>query len=203
MNFYKFITLTIFIFTNMTFANDHMQEYKIEIILYKNKEINTKESFLNKIDLPNENIIKLFDVENENDYSNFSNISEFFSSILDENVFESLPEIWFREDDELKTLGKLHNNISKNPAFELLTAKSWIQTIPSYEASKFLNNKDLDKKYDIFLKLYKKRFMHMHAIAYIENDLSIYINEEKRIFNEEIYLLDHPYFGLIISIDRI
>ena len=36
----------------------------------------------------------------------------------------------------------------------------------------------------------------------VDTDLNIYIDEEKRIFNEEIYLFDHPNFGIILSLTQ-
>ena len=45
--------------------------------------------------------------------------------------------------------------------------------------------------------------MHIHVISYIDDELNIYINEEKRIFDEKIYLFDHPYFGIVVSINEI
>ena len=36
-----------------------------------------------------------------------------------------------------------------------------------------------------------------------DSDLNIYIDEEKRIFNEEVYLFDHPNFGIILSVNKI
>ena len=36
----------------------------------------------------------------------------------------------------------------------------------------------------------------------VNTDLNIYIDEEKRIFNEEIYLFDHPNFGIILSLSQ-
>ena len=36
----------------------------------------------------------------------------------------------------------------------------------------------------------------------VNTDLNIYIDEEKRIFNEEIYLFDHPNFGIILSLTQ-
>ena len=35
------------------------------------------------------------------------------------------------------------------------------------------------------------------------NDIKIFIDEEHRIFNEEIYLFDHPEFGILFSINKI
>ena len=36
----------------------------------------------------------------------------------------------------------------------------------------------------------------------VNTDLNIYIDEEKRIFKEEIYLFDHPNFGIILSLTQ-
>jgi hypothetical protein len=33
--------------------------------------------------------------------------------------------------------------------------------------------------------------------------IKLFIDEEKRIFNEEIHYFDHPYFGAIVSIKKI
>ena len=124
----------------------------------------------------------------------------------------------------------------------------------------FLENHD--KGFGFFLKLYKKRFLHLDLKAYLGiNDkqttestenyiknyeslinhadtnnqeleiniflpkesesieitnepfkktikkevtvLNKFIDIEKRIFNKEIYLFDHPYFGVIVSVSRI
>ena len=35
------------------------------------------------------------------------------------------------------------------------------------------------------------------------NEINIFIDEQRRIFNEEIHYFDHPMFGLIISINEI
>jgi hypothetical protein len=35
------------------------------------------------------------------------------------------------------------------------------------------------------------------------DEIKIFIDEERRIFNEEIHYFDHPYFGVIISINKI
>ena len=35
------------------------------------------------------------------------------------------------------------------------------------------------------------------------NEINIFIDEQRRIFNEEIHYFDHPLFGLILSIKEI
>mgnify|MGYP001027550483 CR=1 FL=1 len=206
MKFYKFISFFILIYTNIILANDYQQEYKIEVLIFKNIQINTQETFKSLLNLPDKDIIKLYDEDNINNvYSNFSNISDFFIGLINDknDLSQSYPKILFRDDKSLQTLNKLNINILKDKNLELLGSKSWIQTIPKNNESKFLKYDDPENKYTFYLKLYKKRFMHIHLMGYIDDELSIYINEEKRLFNEEIYLFDHPYFGIIVSINEI
>ncbi|MDA7701436.1 peptidoglycan binding protein CsiV [Gammaproteobacteria bacterium] len=33
--------------------------------------------------------------------------------------------------------------------------------------------------------------------------MNVYIDEEKRIFNNEIHYFDHPLFGIVVSISKI
>ena len=35
------------------------------------------------------------------------------------------------------------------------------------------------------------------------NDINIFIDEQKRVFDGEIHYFDHPYFGIVISIEKI
>ena len=57
MRFYKFLPLLVFIYTNIIFANNYEQEYKIEVLIYKNNVIETQETFQSLLDLPKEDII--------------------------------------------------------------------------------------------------------------------------------------------------
>ena len=92
-----------------------------------------------------------------------------------------------------------------NPKYKLVDSKSWIQNITDINSSKFLHY--LNKDYGFYIKFYKKRFMHIDIKSFLNNnkfgEKSLYINEEKRIFNEEVHFFDHPHFGLVISIEEI
>ena len=61
--------------------------------------------------------------------------------------------------------------------------------------------------YGFYIKLYKKRFLHLELKSFINqkgnNGIKIFIDKEHRIFNEEIYLFDHPEFGILFSINKI
>ena len=103
----------------------------------------------------------------------------------------------------------LEKKIINDDELELIDAKSWIQTIPNLEDSKFLFYESKSKYYGFLLNFYKKRFMHIDLKAYIGNvnsrssNINIFIDNDKRIFNDEVHFFDHPYFGLILSIKEV
>ena len=48
--------------------------------------------------------------------------------------------------------------------------------------------------------------MHIELIGFLDeknNRYNKFINIEKRVFSEDIYFFDHPYFGMLISINEI
>ena len=75
------------------------------------------------------------------------------------------------------------------------------------ESSKELQNED-KKNYGFFLKYNKTRLMPIILKSYLgtldnSNNLKIFIDVEKRIFDNEIHFFDHPHFGVIVSISDV
>tara|TARA_B110001450_G_scaffold253296_1_gene276487 strand:+ start:388 stop:1236 length:849 start_codon:yes stop_codon:yes gene_type:complete len=76
---------------------------------------------------------------------------------------------------------------------------------------RMLENLEEIESIDLDLKLNKKNEFfeidlnkNIGSLERIEPQiLNIYIDEEKRIFNDEIHYFDHPYFGIIISVKEI
>ena len=156
----------------------------------------------------------------------------------------------------------IKKKIIKSNDVQLIGSFSWVQGIDELDSSKFVFLENSDQEYGYFLKLYKKRFMHIDLKAYlgIVNDLQLestkkyrneydplikknivdsndidlqiylpnksdkieiknnqtssnvkkrpsrldkFIDIEQRVFNEEIYLFDHPYFGVLVSIIKV
>ena len=261
-------------------ANENIiDEYKVEIIVFKFKNIETNENFINELNLPNRNVINLVDPKlflNKDALSNFPKNNSFFSNLLkninpvknqqtssnDEIKTIINPKNWYRESSEIDKLSKLYKNIKLNNQLIYLDSKSWIQSIDDENKSKYVFIENHDKEFGFFLKLYKKRFLHLDLKAYLgitgeqkiestqdyiknteslinnsgeadqELEIDIYlpkkfesieisnkayektqnkeatilnkfIDIEKRIFNEEIHLFDHPYFGVIVSVSKI
>ena len=196
------------------FGQDNViNEFKVELIIFKYTNFETNETFKSGLEIPFEDIIYLSDQNSskkEFEYSNFSNMSSYYKNLFRNNELSlsKLPEPIFRDSSDLNILEKLKNTINQNSEYQLIDSKSWIQTIPSLESSKFLQYED-KKKYGFFLKLYKKRFMHIILKSYLgtlensNNNIKIFIDVEKRIFDNEIHFFDHPHFGVIVSISGI
>ena len=212
MKYFRLSLIIIALFNYQYIKAENVDEYKIEIVLFKFNKVLTDELFdinLNEPDL-NETI-EFYDNEikiNKSKYSKFENISTYIKTIV-ENEFDKSniqhPSIWYRDSDGLEILKKFNNNIGRNNDLKLLGHHSWIQNIPEYDESKYLRFKNTD--YGFYLKLYKKRFLHLDLKTFIKDernsDIQIFIDKEHRIFNEEIYFFDHPAFGILFTINKI
>ena len=203
MKFYKLAV--IFFITSIQIDADNIdQEYKIELLIYKYNITKTDESFTSLYNIYKKDLITL-DKNNEN--SDFSNLSEYIEAILDNDLIKAnsiYPKIWLRDDSDITKLNKLENQLINDKSKTFLESKSWIQTIPKEESSRFIYYSSDD--YGFLIKLYKKRFMHIELDSFLKNEtnkINKFIQINQRIFNEEIYLFDHPYFGVILSIKEI
>ena len=203
MKFYKLAV--IFFITSIQIDADNIdQEYKIELLIYKYNITKTDEYFTSLYNIYKEDLITL-DENNEN--SDFSNVSEYIEAILNNDLIKAnsiYPKIWLRDNSDITKLNKLKNQLINDKSKTFLESKSWIQTIPKEESSRFIYYSSDD--YGFLIKLYKKRFMHIELDSFLKNEtnkINKFIQINQRIFNEEIYLFDHPYFGVILSIKEI
>ena len=211
MKYLNRITLCILTLSFNLIVTSEISEYKIEYLIFKYVDNSTDEIFRDELSVPSDNIIIFNTLDSDEfPYSNFSNISEFFQKILsDENDSDlNKPNIFLREDNNIIALIKFKSKIEKKKNIELIDHNSWLQTIPNYEKSKFIEIKN-DNGYRLYLKLYKKRFFHMDIKTYIgeksndKKNKKLFIDEERRFFENEIHFFDHPNFGVIISISEV
>ena len=213
MKYFKF-SLIIILLSFQHLKAENNDEYKIEIVIFNFNTISTDETFYTNLNKPDINeTIEFYDtylINNVSRYSKFENVSRYISKIIKQeyDIAKSIyPSTWYRESDKLKILQNFTNNISDDNNLKLLGHHSWIQNIPEYNKSKYLRFKNDDLDYGFYLKLYKKRFLHLDLKTFINqkgnNDIKIFIDKEHRVFNEEIYLFDHPEFGILFSIYKI
>lgn len=214
MKYFKFSLIVIILSSFQLIEAENNDEYKIEIVLFNFNTTSNDELFKTNLDEPDINeTIEFYDnelINTASKYSKFENISSYISSIIEYQYNKkkiSYPSTWYRESDNLEILENFKNNISKDNNIKLLGHHSWIQNIPEFNESKYLRFKNNDFDYGFYIKLYKKRFLHLDLKSFINqkgnNDIKIFIDKEHRIFNEEIYLFDHPEFGILFSINKI
>ena len=214
MKYFKFSLIIIILSSFQIIEAENNDEYKIEIVLFNFNTTSTDELFKTNLDEPDINeTIEFYDnelINTASKYSKFENISSYISSIVEYQYNKektSYPSTWYRESDNLEILENFKNNISKDNNIKLLGHHSWIQNIPEFNESKYLRFKNNDFDYGFYIKLYKKRFLHLDLKSFINqkgnNGIKIFIDKEHRIFNGEIYLFDHPEFGILFSINKI
>ena len=283
MTFYKTALLIIFQ-SSLLMAEDSLdfKEYQIELIIFQYSNTNTDEVFENDFQAPEGKILnfynpslqlnkKSFNVKIQDNFFTklFKNIKPLNSRNRDinrdnTNIKIANPKSWYRKDNNLHTLAKLNDRLSRNTNYRLLDSFTWIQNIESKDNSNYLYHENFDKKYGFFVKFYRNRFLHIDLKAYmgllglsqtdttesyidkydkkllevtsnknLKNNIEIklnskndfidmnnnkktdkneiltsekikwFIDEDKRIFNNEIHYFDHPYFGVVVAIKEI
>lgn len=283
MTFYKTALLIIFQ-SSLMLAEDSLdfKEYRIELIIFQYSNTNTDEVFQNDFKAPEGEILNFYNPNLQLNKKSFNVITQenFFTKLFknirplntrnreinkdNTDIKVANPKSWYRKDNNLQTLARLNNRLSRNTNYRLLDTFSWIQNIESKHNSNYLYHEDFNKKYGFFLKFYRSRFLHTDLKAYmgllslsgtdttasyidkydkkllevssntnLKNNIEIklnnkndfidinnnkktekneiltserikwFIDEDKRIFNNEIHYFDHPYFGIVISVNEI
>ena len=174
MRFYKII-LIIIIQSSLVMAEEalELKEYQIELIIFKHLNVETDEIFDDNFITPSDDVLsfyepklqinkKSFDVKVEENFFNklFTSLKPLnIKNIMinKENVSSNIsnPKSWYRKDNNLQTLAKLNERLSKNTNYRLLDSFSWIQNIENKDNSNYLYHEDFDKQYGFFVKFYK------------------------------------------------
>ena len=187
IKFYKLIFtyfLTISFFQSMYAEQSEIDEYRVEIIIFKFIDEKTDENFIEEIELPNSSVINLVEPRlflNKDALNNYSNNTSYFSNLLknispinnkkekskENNTSIPNPKTWYRKDTNFEILNNLSKKIDKTEELLLLGSNAWIQSIDAEEESRYVFLEDIDKEFGIFLRLYKKRFLHIDLKAYL------------------------------------
>ena len=200
MKLFSYLVIVLFLIgTDLSAESSDLNQYKIEIIIFKHLNNQPKESFKEVMELPSENIIKFYD---EKIYINRNIINKpikkdfWYSGLLsnitlnknrDADKKESYilpnPGLWFRKNSNLETLRKINRKLQITESYEVLDSYSWIQNIPVSSESVFLFEENQDKKYGYYLKFYRNRFMHVDLKAYLGYQKINYKNEDLKYIN--------------------
>lgn len=147
----------------------------------------------------------------------FKNILSIETKSDDEKLYSKNSGYWFRELNNGNALNSLKRRILRRKDYELLDHYTWHQGVADTEESPFVYlNKD--GEYGLYIKTYKSRYLHIDVRAYLESrnnsDLNnlgdkkmtddnlrkYFIEQNIRVFPNEIYYFDHPKFGIVVSI---
>jgi len=200
MKLFSYLVIFLFLIsTDLSAESSDLNQYKIEIIIFKHLDNQPKESFNEVMELPSENIIKFYD---EKIYINRNIINKpikkdfWYSGLLsnitlnknrDADKKESYilpnPGLWFRKNSNLETLKKINRKLQITESYEVLDSYSWIQNIPVSSESVFLFEENQDKNYGYYLKFYRNRFMHVDLKAYLGYQKINYKNEDLKYIN--------------------
>jgi hypothetical protein len=145
----------------------------------------------------------------------FKNILFINTEKIEKESFSNNSGFWFRELKEGNTLNTLKRRILRRKDYVLLDHFTWHQGAADIEKSPyvFLHN----DKYGLYIKTYKSRYLHLDVKGYLENNFNspesmdkkftannklrdFFIDQDIRVFPNEIYYFDHPKFGVVISI---
>jgi len=156
--------------------------YNIELIIFENKNVETKEVFEKEFKNEVDEVLKFREVDlfyNKSSF-NIKNKESFFTKLFaDLNINRDIlnkesvdkktsnPKEWFRKKSNLTILKKYETSLINSNNYKHLESLSWKQNIPSENFSKFLEYENQNKKYGFLIKLYKGRFLHVDLKAYL------------------------------------
>jgi len=178
------VILLLFNITLLSNTNE-INEYNVEIIIYKYLNSQSNELFDSELQIPDEEIIRFYDPDlyiNKSALNNFPKTDTFFTNLFknltpkylnseEDNSIKKIinpnPKNWFRQSNDLDILNKIKGQIIKDKNLEFIESKSWIQGIDDYESSKFIYDDNKLKNYGFYIKLYKQRFMHVEIKAFL------------------------------------
>ena len=212
-NFHK-ILIFLSLIINTIEAEDI---YKVEVIIIKFNDVIVNEKFNNNLDFSptvinklkeNEIILipekfidnalissDLLDIEietikNDNNLINEKEIKEYF-------------ELY--EYADIENLNFLIGRLRWRENIEILNSLSWYQ--PLEEQDEYTYHYDQENNLSLYLNIYESRYLHLNLKAFLgklnfDENITIFIDEDRRVKNSEINYFDHPNMGLIIKVDK-
>tara|TARA_S200000501_G_scaffold102697_1_gene96201 strand:+ start:899 stop:1543 length:645 start_codon:yes stop_codon:yes gene_type:complete len=213
MNSHKLFLLLLFI-ANTVYTEEI---YKVEVIVIKFNDVVTDEKFTKNLEFTPENV----EVLKENEIilmpEKFINNALSSSDLLDldinkievktQNKDEGIVNrsYDFYEYEELDSLNFLIGRLRWRENIEILDTLSWYQPIKN--KNEYTHHFDEKNNVSLYLNLYQSRYLHLNLKAfdgklYLEDEIKIFIDEDRRIKRSEISYFDHPRMGIIVRINK-
>ena len=212
-NLHKILIFLLF-FINTIEAEDI---YKVEVIIIRFNDVIVDEKFINNLNFSPTVIEKL----NENEIilipEKFIDNTLISSDLLDieietienNNSSIDLTEIkkYFElyEYTDLENLNFLIGRLRWRENIEILDSLSWYQ--PLKDQDEYTYHYDQENNLSLYLNIYQSRYLHLNLKAFVgklnfDENITIFIDEDRRVKNSEINYFDHPNMGLIIKLDK-
>lgn len=178
-------------------ADETLDSYQIELLIFKHKNTNESEVFIDQFIRPEGEHIGFRDVNLYMNKGSFDikQTNNFFQQLLSnisinkkkpietQSLRISNPKKWFRKSDNLEKLKKFKSKLKSSSDFIFLDSMSWQQNIPYKDESKYLtfNNED----YGFYLNLYRNRYLHADLKSYLgfldKKNINLNFNTDKYI----------------------
>jgi hypothetical protein len=212
-NLHKILIL-LSLFINTIEAEDI---YKVEVIIIKFNDVIIDERFNNDLDFSPTLIKKLKENEIILIPEKFIDNALISSDLLDieietikndnnlinENEIKEYFELY--EYADIENLNFLIGRLRWRDNIEILNSLSWYQPLDGQDEYTF--HYDQENNLSLYLNIYESRYLHLNLKAFVgklnfDEDITIFIDEDRRVKNSEINYFDHPNMGLIIKVDK-
>ena len=208
------ILIFLSLFINTIEAEDI---YKVEVIIIKFNDVIVNEKFNNNLDFSPTVINKLKEneiilipekfIDNALTSSDLLDIE--IETIKNDNNLINEKEImkYFElyEYSDIENLNFLIGRLRWRENIEILNSLSWYQ--PLEEQDEYTYHYDQENNLSLYLNIYESRYLHLNLKAFLgklnfDENITIFIDEDRRVKNSEINYFDHPNMGLIIKVDK-
>ena len=214
-----FINLTkILIFLSFFIYTIEAEDiYKVEVIIIKFNDVTVDEKFNNNLEFSPTAIKKLEENEIILIPEKFIDNALISSDLLDikiesiENdnnlIIETETNKYFElyEYLDLENLNFLSGRLRWRDNIEILDSLSWYQ--PLKNKNEYTYHYNQENNLSLYINLYKSRYLHINLKAFIgqlgiSEQITQFIDTNRRVMNSEINYFDHPNMGIIIKIDK-
>ena len=214
-----FINLTkILIFLSFFIYTIEAEDiYKVEVIIIKFNDVTVDEKFNNNLEFSPTAIKKLEENEIILIPEKFIDNALISSDLLDikiesiENdnnlIIETETNKYFElyEYLDLENLNFLSGRLRWRENIEILDSLSWYQ--PLKNKNEYTYHYNQENNLSLYINLYKSRYLHINLKAFIgqlgiSEQITQFIDTDRRVMNSEINYFDHPNMGIIIKIDK-
>ena len=191
--------------------------YKVEVIIIKFNDVIVDEKFNNNLDFSPTVVNKLKEneiilipekfIDNALISSDLLDIEietiQNDNNLINEKEIKKYYELY--EYSDVENLNFLIGRLRWRENIEILNSLSWYQ--PLEDQDEYTYHYDQENNLSLYLNIYESRYLHLNLKTFIgklnfDENISIFIDEDRRVKNSEINYFDHPNMGLIIKVDK-